>query len=239
MNRFNQVANMNDKLKPPLGNQSLNRRHIVWFLVVWMFLIFIFRGFAPAPSAKEISYTDFKKRVDRGEVTQITIKGNQISGKFKLQNSDKELQQPQNGNSLLQFFQDNQSQPDYFQTTKPALQDSALLPLLEKNAVVIRAETQKQSWLAMLIITLLPWLLIFGLLYYASRKMQERMAGGAGSGIFGFAKSKARLFIKTNSKVRYDKVAGLDNAKKELLEIVAYLQDPSRFQKLGGELPSG
>ena len=137
---------MNDKLKPPPGNQSLNWRHIAWFLVVWMFLIFIFRGFAPAPSAKEISYTDFKKRVDRGEVAQITIRGNQISGKFKLQNSDKELQQPQNG----------QSQPDYFQTTEPALQDSALLPLLEKNAVVIRAATQKQSWHATLIITLLP-----------------------------------------------------------------------------------
>jgi len=230
---------MNDKIKQPLGSQSLTWRHIVWFFAVWMFLIFIFRGFAPAPSTKEISYTDFKKKIGRGEVAQITIKGNQISGKFKAQNGDHEPQQPQNGNSFFQFFQGNQSQPDYFQTTKPALQDPNLLPLLEKNEVVIRAETQKRSWLATLIITLLPWLLIFGLFYYASRKMQERMAGGAAGGIFGFTKSKARLFDKTSSEVRYDEVAGLDNAKKELLEIVAYLRDPSRFQKLGGELPRG
>jgi ATP-dependent Zn protease len=96
---------MKDKLKQPLGNQSLNWRHIVWFLVVWMILIFIFRGFAPAPSTKEISYTDFKKKVDRGGVSQITIKGNQISGKFKPQNSDKDSQQSHSGNSsFLQFF---------------------------------------------------------------------------------------------------------------------------------------
>ena len=230
---------MNDKLKQPIGKQSLNWRHIIWFLAVWMFVSFLFRGFEPAPSTKEISYTDFKKRAGRGEVAQITIKGNQISGKFNRENGDTEYEQPRNGNSFFQFFQDDESQPGYFQTIKPALQDPELLPLLERNEVVIRAKTEQRSWLATLLITLLPWLLIFALFYYAGRKMQERMPGGAAGGIFGFSRSKARLFDKQSSEVGYDEVAGLDNAKKELLEIVAYLQDPSRFQKLGGELPKG
>jgi cell division protease FtsH len=204
-----------------------------------MFVSFLFRGFEPAPSTKEISYTDFKKRAGRGEVAQITIKGNQISGKFKQENGDTEYEQPRNGNSFFQFFQGNESQPGYFQTIKPALQDPELLPLLERNEVVIRAKTDQRSWLATLLVTLLPWLLIFGLFYYAGKKMQQRMPGSAAGGIFGFSRSKARRFDKQSSEVGYDEVAGLDNAKKELLEIVEYLRDPSRFQKLGGELPKG
>jgi cell division protease FtsH len=83
----------------------------------------------------------------------------------------------------------------------------------------------------------LPWVFIIGVLYYLSRQVQERMGGKGGP--LGFGKSKAKLATRSRSDVTFQNVAGLDNAKKELQEIVDFLKEPSKFQTLGGELPKG
>jgi cell division protease FtsH len=181
--------------------------------------------------------------VKNDRIAEVTLKGNEITGKFRQTPSGEEKEQKAESagkNSIFKIFQKNESQPTYFKTVKPALQDQKLLPLLEKNNVTIHAQTQQRSWWATLLISFLPWVLILGLFFYASKKMQERMIGGGkGDGIFGFSKSKAKLFDKQNIEATYRDVAGLDNAKKELQEVVQYLKDPSKFQALGGELPKG
>lgn len=143
-------------------------------------------GFCPGTSIRELSYSPFKKLVSRGKISKVTIKGNQING--KLAKNASVFEKDNAGSSGT----DNEK-PDYIRTIKPAIKDPKLLPMLETHNVEVRGELQKQPLLWTIIVSLLPWILIFGLFFYASKKMQERMTGVGRGGIFGFGKSKAKL----------------------------------------------
>jgi cell division protease FtsH len=129
--------------------------------------------------------------------------------------------------------------PVIFSTILPPVDDPDLIPLLERHAVEVRAEVEQIDWWASALINLLPWLLIIGLFFYASRKMQERMLGGGPGDLFGFGKSKARRFRRGSMEIGFDDVAGLENAKRDLHEIIDFLKEPERFRKLGAKIPKG
>ena len=222
---------MNDTTHRPAGSPSFDWRPIIGIILIWLIFMYFYGDFAPGTSVRDISYSQFKKMVGQGKISEVTIKGNEINGKLADNPSLSEKDNAETSETDVE-------RPAYIRTIKPAIQDPKLLPMLETHNVEVRAELQKQPLFWTIIVSLLPWVLIFGLFLYASKKMQERMAGGGG-GIFGFAKSKAKLYNKQNITVTYDDVAGMRNVKKELQEVVAYLKDPSKFKKLGGELPRG
>lgn len=203
---------------------------LLWFLMVWLIISYVFNMFRPAPEIQNFSYTKFKNHVRSGRVAKVTLKGNAISGELKAPSGSKQTN--------AENAKDSNSENKLFSTLKPDIEDPELLPLLEEKNVIINVKSQEQPWLWRLIIGLLPWILIIGFFIYFTKKFQERM-GRKGGGIFGFSKSKAKLYEKTMSDVKYDDVAGLDNAKKELQEIIDYLKTPAKFQELGGELPKG
>lgn len=200
---------------------------VFWLIAGWLIITLIF----PDNSGEKrtiISYTEFKLQIKAANVTDVTFKGNEISGQFKSQ-------------YIVTFGAENDSiYYQYFATTKPDLEDPELVHLLESNAVTIRAETESESWLNIFLISFLPWILIIAFFIYISRRAQNQMQGMmGGGGLFGIGKSKAKKYQQSNEDVSFDEVAGLENAKRDLREIVEYLKAPEKFTALGANIPKG
>ncbi len=121
---------------------------------------------------------------------------------------------------------------DYL-TVKP--EDAELTKLLLDNDIPMSAEPQEQSGFQTFLISLLPFLLLIGVWIY----FMNRMQGGRGGGAMGFGKSKAKMLTEKHGRVTFDDVAGIDEAKEELEEIVEFLRNPQKFSRLGGKIPKG
>jgi len=157
----------------------------------------------------QIPYSDFRSRVTEGSVSEVQIAQNRITGKLK------------NGQEF---------------STIPVPNDTDLTRLLEDNEVKYAGTAPEEpNLLLYILVQSLPFLLILGVAFFALRQVQK----GGGSGAMGFGKSKAKLLTERHGRVTFDDVAGIDEAREELQEIVEFLRDPQRFSKLGGQIPKG
>ena len=189
-------------------------RNLILWLMIALFLAAIFgNGLQLVPPSKKINYSTFIKEINQGGVASVTIDGYTIRGKY--------------------------SNGDSFTTTRPAAQDSQLMDDLFRNNVEIKGvEPQQQGFLRQLMIAAFPVLLLFGILFFAMRGMQGRgMMGGGNPTSFG--RSRARALSKEDVKTTFKDVAGIDEAKEEVSELVEFLRDPRKFSKLGARIPRG
>lgn len=186
-------------------------KNLFLWLIIAIVLVSVFSNFGPRNvSAEKISYSEFLKEVDQGMISTVTIEGEKIvKGVTK------------NGRRFVTYM---------------PTRDDALLGELIKNKVNVSGQDKPQeSFLLHLFINWFPMLLLIGVWVFFMRQMQ----GGSGRGAMSFGRSRARLLGEDQVKITFADVAGVDEAKEEVKELVDFLRDPSKFQNLGGRIPRG
>lgn len=179
-------------------------------MIIALVLMMVFRNFGAPTSNANVPYSQFISNVKSGRVDSVTIEGNTIAGEM--------------------------SDGSRFTSYSPETSNDALIGTLLENNVEILGAAPRNSFWAQALISWFPILLLLGIWIYFMRQMQ---GGGSGRGALSFGKSRARLLGEDQVRVTFNDVAGVEEAKEEVSELVEFLRDPSKFQKLGGKIPSG
>ena len=187
-----------------------NARQFAFWVVLLLLIVALFNLFSGSGNtlqSREIPYSEFVRSVEAGDVSSVTLDGEQVRYRGK----------------------DGQE----YVTIKP--EDAEVTQTLISNGIPVAAKSQEESGFQAFIVSLLPILLLIGVWIY----FMNRMQGGGKGGAMGFGKSKAKMLTEKHGRVTFDDVAGIDEAKEELEEIVEFLRNPQKFSRLGGKIPKG
>ena len=186
-------------------------KNLVLWVIIALVLMMVFRNFGASSMVSDIPYSQFLGSVKSGQVQKVIFEGNIIKGQLL------------DGSRVTTF--------------NPETSNDALIGTLLANKVEIRgAEPSSNSFWAHALISWFPILLLLGIWIYFMRQMQ---GGGSGRGALSFGKSRARLLGEDQVRITFADVAGVEEAKEEVSELVEFLRDPGKFQKLGGKIPTG
>jgi cell division protease FtsH len=210
---------MADRLpsRPPRTNWGNLSKNLALWLLVGLLALALFQMMSRQRNpTQEFSYTEFSRQLDQGNVARVEVfDGKRLEGDFRAPVT-------QDGRTAKSFT-----------VLLPVANSEVFIKRLEDAGVPILAKEPKGG-LTAIIIAALPWIVILGLWFFLLRQLQ---AGG--SRAFAFGKSKAKLLAGDTPKVTFADVAGADEAKVELQEIIEFLKDPQKFTRLGGRLPKG
>jgi cell division protease FtsH len=185
-------------------------KNLILWVVIAIVLMSVFNNFTTTrTSARSVNYSDFIEQVRQGQVKEVTIQGRTIEGVS--------------------------ASGQHFTSYSPG-DDGLVADLLNNNVIIKAAPPEKPSILMTILINWFPLFILIGLWIFFMRQMQ---GGAGGRGAMSFGKSRARMLSEDQVKVTFQDVAGAEEAKDEVAEMVDFLRDPSKFQKLGGKIPKG
>ncbi len=196
-----------------LGRVSKNAMFLMMMVLMLLLAVQFVRN--QEETRAEITYTNFMRQLNNGNVFEVTVIDRSIEGELRAPITEQDLEVTR------------------FEVTLPSDVTDGLLEAFESHDVIVRAESPEAGW-GTILISVLPWLLFIAFWIWIFRTMQ-----GGGNRAFQFGRSKAKLVSLDSSDVTFADVAGVDEAKEELQEIIEFLKDPAKFSRLGGRLPKG
>ena len=204
---------------PPMNEVKSPKKPLLYYYFVAMLLVMLFNFIAMPWIAehqiKEVDYNTFVTMTEQGEVGKVEIQ--------------------EQSNRIL--FTDSDEKTVYKTAMVP--DDGLVQRLLDAGVSTTGEEIEQTSLLVSILGWVLPILIFIGLGQILSRKMMEKMGGGGNSMMFNMGKSNAKVYVKSAEGIKFDDVAGEDEAKENLTEVVNYLHDPSKYQEIGASMPKG
>ncbi|MCY1281282.1 ATP-dependent zinc metalloprotease FtsH [compost metagenome] len=187
-------------------------KNLILWLIIAAVLVTVMNNFSSPSEPQTLNYSEFIEQVKEGKVERVTVDGFVITGK--------------------------RNDGESFKTIRPAIQDGGLIgDLIDNNVIIEGKQPEQQSIWTQLLVASFPILVIIAVFMFFMRQMQG--GGGGRGGPMSFGKSKARLLSEDQVKTTFADVAGCDEAKEEVSELVEFLRDPGKFQRLGGRIPRG
>ncbi|MBL4608560.1 MAG: ATP-dependent zinc metalloprotease FtsH [Pseudomonadales bacterium] len=201
----------------PVGAPPVRIHYFLWVLIVTALVYSLM--VEERSTFSEVPYSLFKQQVREGNVRTVTIKGGNVSGEFRIG-----VNQEGADEAVVNF-----------KTRLLEIDDIDLLRDMEEHGVELKSQSDEDPVFLRLVIAIIPWLLIFGLFFYSRRMLQGGLPGKMG----GFGKTNVERYEQGKEMTNFDDVAGLDQAKSELKEIIDYLKEPDRYLKMGARIPRG